>query len=95
MVWLGISCLALGTRAKIGANNHLPPQGIVAIIPLTNVTDLSGPTEFVAGSHVNLGIDYWVRGNRTRTIVLPCALCPGAPETALAILKFVPCFCFY
>ena len=32
----------------------MPPQGVVMVVPLVNLTDEVGPTEFMAGTHVNL-----------------------------------------
>ena len=34
---------------------HLPPFGLVTILPLVDVTQDNGATEFLPGSHVDLG----------------------------------------
>ena len=38
---------------------HLPPHGVVVVVPLVDLNDVTGPTEYCMGSHVNMGIDYW------------------------------------
>ena len=42
---------------------HLPPHGLVLVVPLGNVSTLSGPTEFQVGSHVSVPGDdqFWER----------------------------------
>eukprot|EP00055_Hartaetosiga_balthica_P010548 m.45393 g.45393 ORF g.45393 m.45393 type:complete len:524 (-) comp7217_c0_seq1:140-1711(-) len=40
-------------------DRHLPPTGVVIIVPLVDVTADNGPTEFMTGSHISLGFDYW------------------------------------
>jgi ectoine hydroxylase-related dioxygenase (phytanoyl-CoA dioxygenase family) len=37
-----------------GETLHAPPQGLVVVVPLVDMTALNGPTQFVAGSHVNV-----------------------------------------
>ena len=37
-----------------GEKRHMPPHGVVVIIPFVNVTKENGPTEFITGSHVNV-----------------------------------------
>ena len=29
------------------------------MVPLVDLNDVTGPTEYCMGSHVNMGIDYW------------------------------------
>ena len=52
-------------RTMMGEENHLPPQGIVAVVPFLNMTEENGPTEFMMGSHVNL-----VRGHLFLSLLL-------------------------
>jgi hypothetical protein len=41
-------------RTVLGEYKHLPPQGVVLVVPLINMTHAVGPTEFMTGSHVNM-----------------------------------------
>jgi hypothetical protein len=52
----------LFTRTHLSSKDHrahLPPHGVVVVVPLVDLNDVTGPTEYCMGSHVNLGIDYW------------------------------------
>ena len=49
---------------------HAPPPGLVAVVPLVNLSRANGPTEFVLGSHVRLRLggeeDWWARMTERR-----------------------------
>lgn len=47
-------------RVLQGEQSYIPPHGLVAITGLGNYSTDSGPTEFYMGSHVSMGIDFWV-----------------------------------
>jgi len=47
------------TPATPGA--HAPPVGLVAVVPLVDVGEANGATEFLAGSHVDVGDErFWM-----------------------------------
>ena len=41
------------------ALRHLPPPGVVAVVPLLDLLPSHGPTEFLTGSHVQRGAKFW------------------------------------
>lgn len=41
--------------------SHLPPQGIVSVVPFDDMDSITGPTEHLFGSHVAFEGDYWQR----------------------------------
>ena len=45
----------------VGGARHAPPPGLVAVVPLVNMSRSNGPTEFLLGSHVAriMGEDHW------------------------------------
>ena len=48
--------------ALVGDSRPAPPPGLVAVVPLVNLTRRSGPTEFLLGSHVKGPVgeqDWW------------------------------------
>jgi hypothetical protein len=45
--------------AAAAALRHLPPPGVVAVVPLLDLEPRHGPTEFLAGSHVERGAQFW------------------------------------
>jgi len=47
------------SRLMQGEENHSPPQGLIALTPLVDMVKVTGPTEFVMGSHVNIEADFW------------------------------------
>lgn len=55
----------LFSRTVLKEENHLPPQGVVVVAPLVDLTPVTGPTEFMTGSHMNMGIDYWTTKDAT------------------------------
>eukprot|EP00054_Salpingoeca_dolichothecata_P016516 m.96914 g.96914 ORF g.96914 m.96914 type:complete len:490 (-) comp22008_c0_seq3:18-1487(-) len=61
---------SLFSRVVVTEEKALPPQALVVVVPLVDMTQKVGPTEFMCGSHLNLGIDFWKNKD-------------GAPETPL------------
>ena len=54
-------------RAQQGEELHLPPMGLVVVVPLVDLNSTTGPTEFLMGSHVNLGVDFWEKDGEQST----------------------------
>ena len=65
---------AIAKRMQIGEALHTAPQGVVVVVPLVDMTAENGPTEFLPGSHVNLGIDYWKNAQDNNSEILPPSL---------------------
>ena len=65
---------ALGKRLQVGEALHAAPQGVVVVVPLVDMDAANGPTEFLMGSHVNLGIDFWKKRQQSEPDSLPPSL---------------------
>ena len=69
----------LWRETQVGHARHAPPPGLVALVPLTNMTSVSGPTEFQLGSQVNLVSEKWWAGQiesgrpPTRSVRIPAS----------------------
>ena len=47
----------------VGGRSHAPPPGLVAVVPLVDLEERSGPTAFRLGSHVKPDGGMWDRGD--------------------------------
>ena len=65
----------------------MPPHGLVAVVPLADFTPRHGPTEFLVGSHVQLGDGKFWCGGDFRRACATSGVRDGVPKVYFASRK--------
>jgi len=78
------------TSRSIGSGRHLPPPGVITVIPLLEVGGQipNGPTEFLMGSHIpptRDDSDWWTRQQTAQTPLVQSLelILPATPGTVI------------